>query len=133
MNSNYQPAALLVGRVLMALLFVVFGYMKLKGFDGSIGYFAKWEFPMPQATAVLAITFELGGGLLLVIGWKTRWAAWALVLYVIIATAVAHRFWTYEAAQVFAQTSNFYKNLSIIGGLICLAVAGPGRYSIDKT
>jgi putative oxidoreductase len=82
--------------------------------------------------AWLAVVIEIGGGLMIVAGWKTRWAAWALVLYVVIATAVAHRFWTYEAAQVFGQTSNFFKNVSIIGGLVYLAAIGPGRLSVDK-
>jgi len=81
----------------------------------------------------VAVIFELGGGILLLVGWKTRWVAWALALYVVIATAVAHQFWTYEAAQAFNQTSHFFKNVSIIGGLVYIAGMGPGRYSIDKT
>lgn len=131
-NAAYQDSVLLVGRILIALLFAYFGYLKLTNFGGSIAYFAKWEFPMPQGAAVLAVIFELLGGILIIIGWKTRWVAWALVLYVIIAAAVAHRFWTYEAAQVFNQTSHLFKNVSIIGGLLYLAAVGPGRYSIDK-
>jgi putative oxidoreductase len=88
---------------------------------------------MPQVMAVLAVVFELAGGLMIIVGWKTRSVAWALVVYTIIATAVAHRFWTYEAAQAFNQTSHFFKNLSIVGGLLMLAAVGPGRYSVDKS
>ena len=128
----YSPTVLLAGRVLVALLFVYFGYMKLMSFGGSVGYFTKWGFPAPQVMAALAVLFELGFGLLLLAGWKTRWMAWALAIYVVIATAVAHRFWTYEAAQAFNQTSHFFKNVSIIGGLLCIAAVGPGRYSLDK-
>jgi len=130
MNAN--ASVLLAGRVLMALLFAYFGYLKLMNFGGSVGYFTKWEFPLPQAAAVLAVIFELGGGLLLIVGWKTRWVAWLLALYVVIATAVAHRFWSYEAAQAFNQTSHFFKNVSIIGGLLYIAAVGPGRISVDK-
>lgn len=131
MNAN--ASVLLAGRVLMALLFAYFGYLKLMNFGGSVGYFTKWEFPMPQVAAVLAVIFELGGGLLLIIGWKTRWVAWGLLVYTVIATAVAHRFWTYEAAQAFNQTSHFFKNVSIIGGLLYIAGVGPGRLSVDKS
>jgi putative oxidoreductase len=131
-NPGYTQTVLLVGRVLMALLFVIFGYMKLTNFGGTVGYFTKWGFPLPQVVAVIAIVAELGGGILLVVGWKARAVAWILAVYVVIAAAVAHRYWTYEAAQVFAQTSFFYKNLAITGGLLYLAVMGPGRYSIDK-
>ena len=132
-NPAYNQTFALLGRVLMALIFVYFGYMKLANFGGSVCYFTKWGFPMPQVMAAIAVLFELGFGLLLLIGWKTRWIALALAVYCIIATAVAHRFWTYEAAQVFNQTSHFFKNVSIIGGLLFIAAMGPGRYSVDKT
>lgn len=131
-SASCNTTIVMLGRVLMALLFVYFGYVKMMNFGGSVGYFTKWGFPMPAVMAALAVIFELGGGLMLLVGWKTRWAAWALALYVIIATAVAHRFWTYEAAQAFNQTSHFFKNVSIIGGLIYIAGVGAGRYSIDK-
>ena len=131
-SASYNTTVLTAGRVLMALIFVYFGYMKLMNFGGSIGYFAKWGLPMPTVMAALAVIFELGGGLLLLVGWKTRWVAWALAIYVVIATAVAHRFWTYDAAQAFNQTSHFFKNVSIIGGLLYIAGVGPGRYAIDK-
>lgn len=132
--SSTGSAALisLVGRLLIASLFVMFGYMKLTNFGGTVNYFAKWGFPLPPATAVVSIVFELGFGILLAIGWKARWWAWALAVYTVIAAAVAHRFWTYDAAQVFAQTSFFYKNLAIVGGLLYIAAFGPGALSVDK-
>ena len=131
-NATYNPTVMLAGRVLLGLLFAYFGYVKLMNMGGTVGYFTKWEFPMPQVAALLAVLFELVGGLMIILGWKTRWAAWALAIYVVVATAVAHRFWTYEAAQVFNQTSHLFKNVSIIGGMLMLAAVGPGRYSVDK-
>jgi putative oxidoreductase len=131
-SPQYAAALALVGRLLLALLFVVFGYMKLTNFGGTVNYFAKWGFPVPPATAVISIVFELGFGLLLAIGWKARWWAWALAVYTVVAAAVAHRFWTYDAAQAFAQTSFFYKNLAIVGGLLYVAAFGPGPLSVDK-
>jgi putative oxidoreductase len=131
-SPTYHATLLLIGRLLIAALFIVFGYMKLMSFGGTVNYFAKWGFPLPQATTVVSIIFELGFGALLAIGWKTRWWAWALAVYVVIAAAVAHRYWTYDPAQVFAQTSFFYKNLAVVGGLLVLAAVGPGRYSVDK-
>lgn len=127
-----SQAVFLVGRVLMALLFIVFGYMKLTNFGGTVGYFTKWGFPLPQVVTVIAIVAELGGGLMLLVGWKTRLVSWILAVYVVIAAAVAHRYWTYDPAQAFAQTSFFYKNLAITGGLLYVAVVGAGRYSVDK-
>ena len=132
-SPAYSASLMLLGRVLIAALFVVFGYLKLTNFGGTVGYFTKWGFPVPQVTSVVAIIFELGFGVLLAVGWKTRWWAWALAIYTAIAAAVAHRYWTYEAAQVFGQMSFFYKNLAIVGGLLVLAAVGPGRYSVDKS
>jgi putative oxidoreductase len=131
-NPNATASILLAGRVFIALLFILFGWMKLSDFNATIAYFTKWGFPLPPLTAVVAITFELGLGTLIAIGWKTRWWAWALALYTVIAAAVAHRYWTYPAAQTFAQTAFFYKNLAIVGGLLYIAAMGPGRYSVDK-
>jgi len=131
-DSDYTQNVLLAGRILMALLFVYLGYVKLMSFGFTVGYFAEWDFPLPPVAAVLAVIFELGGGILLLIGWKTRWVAWALLLYVAIATGVAHRFWTYEAVQAFNQTAHFFKNVSIMGGLLCFAAVGPGRFRFDK-
>jgi putative oxidoreductase len=131
-GSGSNAMVSLIGRVLIALIFAYFGYMKAMNFQGTIGYFAKWGFPMPPVAASLAVLFELGGGVLLIVGWKTRWVAWALVLYCAIATLVAHRFWGYPPEQAFNQTSHFFKNLSLIGGLIYLATFGPGAMSVDK-
>jgi putative oxidoreductase len=131
-SPAFNQTVLLVGRVLIALLFIVFGYLKLTNYGGTVNYFTKWGFPLPEVTSVVAIVFELGFGILLAIGWKARWWAWALALYVVIAAAVAHRYWTYDPAQTFTQMSFFYKNLAIIGGLLYIAAMGPGQYSVDK-
>ena len=121
-----------LGRVLIALIFAYLGYLQAMSFAGTVGYFAKWGFPLPEVSAVLAVAIELGGGVLLVLGWKTRWVACGLVLYTAIATAVAHRYWTYPPGEAFNQMSHFFKNLSLIGGLILLTAFGPGPISVDR-
>ena len=124
---------LLIARFLLAAVFIVFGVRSILGFAGSVGYFTKLGFPAPEAMVVLAIIIQLVGGIALVIGWKTGWAAWLLVAYVVIATIMAHRYWEYDAAQYVPQMTNFFKNLAIIGGLLVVAAFGPGRYSVDKS
>lgn len=122
----------LIGRILIALIFAYFGYLKAMQFDATTAYFARWGFPLPQVAAALAVVFELGGGILLIVGWKTRATAWLLVLYTVIATAVAHRYWSYPADQSFNQMSHFFKNLSLIGALLYLAGVGPGPLAVDR-
>jgi len=71
----------------------VAGVGKAMGFAGTAGYIAKLGFPMPEVMTALAIAAEAGGAILLIIGWKTRWVAWGLAIFVVIATLAAHRFW----------------------------------------
>ena len=132
MNNTYHPLILLAGRVLIASVYLVAGVRKVMGFAGTVGYFTKLGFPAPEFVTVLAIIIEIGGGLLLVFGWKTRWAAWLIALFTLIAAFAAHRFWEVDPAQYANQMNHFLKNMAIIGGLIFVATFGPGRASVDK-
>jgi putative oxidoreductase len=131
--SGYNPGMLLVGRVLLAAIFLVAGVRKLLGVAGTAAYFAKLGFPAAEVFAWIAIVIEIGAGLMLLVGWRTRIAAWALILFVAVATAMAHRFWEFDAAQQVNQMNHFLKNLAIIGGLLFVASCGAGRASLDKT
>jgi len=131
-NAGNNATVMLIGRLLIAAIFAYFGFMKATHFDGTIGYFTKLGFPMPPIAAALSVIFELGGGILLILGWKTHWTAWALVLYCAVATLVAHRFWSVPPEQAFNQSSHFFKNVALIGGLIYLATFGAGALSVDK-
>lgn len=128
-----NPVVPLVGRILLALVFLVAGIRKVIYFAGSAGYFAKLGFPAPEVMLVLAIVIEIGGAAMLIAGWRTRWAAWGLALFVAIATLMAHRFWEFDAAQYANQLNHFLKNLAIIGGLAFVATHGPGSTSVDKS
>jgi putative oxidoreductase len=132
-GRSYNPIVPLLARLALGGLFVLFGIRSIMAFAGSVGYFTKLGFPAPEAMVAVAIVIQILGGLALIIGWKTRWAAWLLVAYVVIATLMAHRYWEYDAAQYVAQMTNFYKNLAIIGGLLMIATFGPGSMSVDKS
>lgn len=132
-SPAYHSTLLLVSRVFLAAVFIVFGIRKLLAVTGTAGYFTKLGLPMPEILVWLVILVEIGGGLLLIIGWRTRLAAWILAGFVVLATMAAHRYWEFEAAQYVAQLTNFMKNLAITGGLLSLAAMGPGRYSVDKS
>jgi putative oxidoreductase len=124
---------LVAGRALLSAVFLVAGVRKIMIWSGQVGYFTKLGFPAPELFTVLAIVVEIGAGLALLVGWKTRWAAWLLALFVLIATFMAHRFWEFDAAQQANQMNHFLKNLAIIGGLLFVAAFGPGRNSVDRS
>lgn len=133
MNPHTQSVVALVGRILIALLFVVAGYGKIGGFDGVAGYIASKGLPMPQVLAALTIALELGGGLLLMAGYKVRWVAIAFFLWLIPTTFIFHKFWGIDAAQVQNQMNHFLKNVSIMGAMLMLVAYGPGRYAVEKS
>jgi putative oxidoreductase len=131
MNPAAQSQMLLIGRILLAAIFLIAGIRKLMAVAGSTGYLTKLGFPMPEVMIWVAIVVEIGGGLLLILGWHTRRAAWLMILFTAIATAMAHRFWEFDAAQYANQMNHFLKNAAIIGGMLYIAAFGPGAISVD--
>jgi putative oxidoreductase len=131
MNPTAQSQTLLIGRILLGALFLVAGIRKIMFYSGSVAYFTKLGFPAPEVMGVLAILIEVGGAALLILGWQTRRISWLLILFVVIATAMAHRFWQFDAAQYANQMNHFLKNAAIVGGLLYVAVLGAGALSLD--
>jgi putative oxidoreductase len=88
--------------------------------------------PASSFWAVVGATVEFVGGILIVTGLKTRYASLLMILFVIVATGISHRFWDFaDAAARRSQESQFFKNLAIIGGFLVLYVAGAGRFALD--
>ncbi|HUF22173.1 MAG TPA: DoxX family protein, partial [Burkholderiales bacterium] len=76
----------LLGRILLALIFLIAGVGKITGFAGTVGYMETYGVPMAQLLAVVAIVIEVGGGIMLIVGWQARWGAAALFLFTLIVT-----------------------------------------------
>lgn len=131
MNAT-SDALSLIGRIFLAVIFLVSGFGKIGGFEGLIGQIASKGFPVPAAFAAATVAIELGAGLMLVVGWKARWAAFLLAAFTAIVTMFFHNFWAMPEAQKMMQQITFMKNLGLIGGLLLVMAFGPGRLSIDK-
>jgi putative oxidoreductase len=132
MNPGLTNALALAGRILVALIFVISGYGKIGGFDGVAGYIGSKGLPFPQVLATLTILLELGGGLLLMLGYKTRWVALLFFLWLIPTTLIFHAFWGLEPKAAQQMQIHFMKNMSIMGAMLLLVAYGPGAYSIDR-
>ena len=132
MDSTKDVAAL-VGRVLLAVLFLWSGYAKITGYDDTAGYMAGAGLPMVSVMLPLTILVELGAGIALVVGWKARWAAVALAAFTVVATLTFHRYWAMTPDQVMFNSAMFYKNVTVIGGLLMVVAFGAGRISVDRT
>jgi putative oxidoreductase len=121
----------LVARLLIGWLFLDYGWMKLLGHDGTVRYLANLHVPMPELMYWPVMLAELGIGIALILGIATRYVSLFTFVYLIIATAIAHRYWEVPPAAVGAQYANFCKNLAIMGGALLLYVLGAGRFSLD--
>ena len=127
-----QDLLAVVGRALLALLFVPAGFGKLMGFAGTVGYITSAGLPLPQLGAVLAIVVELGFGLMFLVGFKTRIAAIVLAVFTVAAAILFHNYWGMPAEKAYVNQLMFFKNVAISGGLLAFAAFGAGRFSIDK-
>lgn len=129
-GSN-EDVILLLGRVALGAIFVKSGMQKLMALGAFAASLAGRGIPQSDTWAVVGALVECVGGILIVTGFRTRPAALLMVLFVIVATAISHRYWEFADAARRAQESQFFKNLSIIGGFLLLFASGPGRFSID--
>jgi putative oxidoreductase len=132
LGSGSIDALLLIARILMGYIFLLSGWGKLMSLAGFATYLEQHGVPSSNAFAVLGATVEFGVGLTLALGVATRYAALMTIAFVFVATGISHRFWEFEGVARTPQAINFNKNMAMVGGLITLIIAGPGRYSLDR-
>ena len=130
MNALQNPLALLA-RLLLVALFLPAGIGKISGFAGTAGYIGSVGLPMPELGAAIAIAVEVLGGIALIIGLGTRWAALALAGFTLVASFFFHAYWALPAEQQMMQQLMFMKNIGVVGGLLALAAFGAGAFSLD--
>lgn len=131
--QQYGP---LIGRLLLSNLFIVAGFKKITGFAGTAGYMAA---KMPsldpnliKIMLVLTIAIELGGGLMILVGWQARWVATIIFLWMIPVTYLFHAYWGLPPDQMQMQFIQFQKNLAIMGALLLIVAQGTGPYSLGR-
>jgi putative oxidoreductase len=128
LNTAIKSAgAALVGRVLLAAIFIILGFAKISGFAVMSQFAAANNVPFPDLAILIAIVIELVGGLMIALGWQTKNAALGIFFFLIPVTYYFHTNFLDPM-----QMTMFLKNLSIMGGLLLLASFGPGKYSLDE-
>ena len=129
--ASSADALMLIGRVLVGGMFLESGWGKLMNMAGSIGYLNSLKVPSPEILVWLVLAVEIVVGVALIAGLATRYAALLGAIFVIVATALAHRYWEYSGAAANANHLYFMKNVAILGGLLYIFVAGAGRFALD--
>jgi putative oxidoreductase len=125
-------AVWLLARLCIGGIFVYSGFGKLTGLEGFAASLAKNGVPMADVMAVVGSAVEFFGGLAIVLGLQTRYAALLMAAFTVSATLISHRFWEFQDAAMFRQQSvHFMKNVAIFGAFLLLFVQGGGRLSVD--
>jgi len=131
MMNGINDELILAARLLLATLFLIFGWRKLRDFPGTVNQMAQLGVPTPLTAAAVATFMELPVAFAVAIGAFTRPAAVLMFFYTLGTALIGHRYWTMTGADRVDSMDSFYKNLSIMGGFLLLYITGAGKYSID--
>ena len=126
-NNSLDNLLSLAARVLLSALFLMSGINKILNPADTQQYMASYGMPLTGLFLMGAIALELAGGLSVLLGYKARWGAIALIIFLIPATLIFH---TNFADQM--QTIQFMKNLAILGGLLMIVQNGSGDIAIKR-
>ena len=131
MIDGINDALILAARLLLATLFLIFGWRKLRDFSGTVSQMVQLSVPTPALAAGIATFIELPVAFMVAVGAFTRPLALLMALYTLGTALIGHRYWTVKGADFVDSLDGFYKDLSIMGGFLLLYITGPGKYSID--
>lgn len=130
--GSARSLMLLIARIAVVLLFIIFGYPKMLGFEGTVQYMASSGAPLPTLSAIIAIIMEVPVAILIVLGFFTRPLAVIFIFYTLGTAVIGHHYWNMTGDAVVPNMINFYKNVSIAGAFLLLAITGPGTISLDR-
>jgi putative oxidoreductase len=131
MINGINDELILAARLLLATLFLIFGWRKLKDFSGTVSQMVQLGVPVPVLAAGVATFMELPVAFVVAIGAFTRPLAVLMFFYTLGTALIGHRYWTMTGADRVDSMDSFYKNLGIMGGFLLLYMMGAGKYSID--
>ena len=129
--NDINNELILAARLLLATLFLIFGWRKLRDYSGTVSQIVQLGAPMPALAAAVAIFMELPVAFAVLVGAFTRLSTLLMFLYTLGTALIGHRYWTLTGADQVASMDGFYKNLSIMGGFLLLFITGAGNYSIE--
>jgi putative oxidoreductase len=131
MTNGVNDALILAARLLLATLFLIFGWRKLRDYPGTVRQMVELGLPMPVLAAGVATFMELPVAFAVAVGAFTRLSALLMFLYTLATALIGHRYWTVTDAERVDSMDAFYKNIAIMGGFLLLTITGAGKYSID--
>jgi putative oxidoreductase len=130
MNAIAKEWAPVVGRTLLVLIFLISGFNKIGGFEGTAGWMASKGIPLASVALVITIIIEIAGAAMIIVGYKARLAATVLLIWMIPVTFIFHAFWAVPQEAMQTQFIMFFKNIAMMGGLLLIIGLGSGPKSL---
>ena len=131
MINGISDEVILAARLFLAVLFLIFGWRKVRDYSGTVSQMVEEGLPTPVLAAAVSIFMELPVALAVAVGALTRPSAALMALYTLGTALIGHHYWTVKGADQVASMEGFYKDLSIMAGFLLLCITGAGKYSID--
>jgi putative oxidoreductase len=131
MISGINNELILAARLLLATLFLIFGWRKVRDYSGTVSQMVDFGFALPALATAASIFMELPVAFMVAIGAFTRPAAGLMALYALGTALIGHRYWTVKDKSYVDSLEGFYKDLGLMGGFLLLCITGAGKYSID--
>jgi putative oxidoreductase len=131
MINGINGELILAARLLLATLFLIFGWRKLRDYSGTVSQMVQLGVPVPVLAAGVATFMELPVAFAIAVGAFARPSALLMFFYTLGTALIGHRYWTIAGTDRVDSMDGFYKNLSIMGGFLLLYITGAGKYSID--
>ena len=131
-NSVSGQLLIVIARICLSVIFILAGFDKIVSFTAVANNLGTLNVPYAKLILGVAVAFEFGGGLFLLLGWHARMGAWMLIIFTLLATVLFHAFWELDGAAAATHLQHFLKNLTMVGGLLYVAVFGPGKASLDN-
>lgn len=126
-----KDAGVLISRLLIAAFFIPVGLKRIRDCQASVDYNASLGLPLPEAFTAVAIIVQAGVGTALLLGLQTRLCAAIFIICIAIWSVIYHGFWAMPEEVYARERISFFKNIALMGGMLMLAVHGPGRFSLD--
>ena len=131
-DTNFlKDTGALISRLLVAAFFVPVGLKRIRDYQASVDYNASLDLPLPEVFTIVAIIVQAGVGMALLLGFQTRLSAAIFIVCIAVWSFIYHDFWAMPEELYAQERLMFFKNVALSGGLLMIAVHGPGRFSLD--
>lgn len=130
--QSIKGLACLLGRIFLGVLFLWAASTKIMDWGGTVHYMASKKMPFIAFFLPAAVVMQIIGGISLILGYKVRYGALILIIFILPACIIFHDFWNLSGYERLMEQIIFMKDIGVLGGLLQIAAFGPGPFALEK-